>query len=178
METPRTAPRCVLLILLLLLLLSSCGYRLAARKGGSGEGRTIAVPTFANRAPTGGYRVEQRISEAIRKELVRKTRYHVTSEETGDVVMAGELLNYVNTSPTVFNDKGRASQYAISVLLKVVVTDKATGKVLFRNDAWEHRDSFQLAPNAGDFVPEDPAAVARVADRLAAALVASLLHQP
>ena len=162
------------LLVLIVLLLSGCGYRLAARKGGNGEGRTIAVPTFANK--TTGYRIEQQISEAIRKELVRKTRYRVTSDSTGDVVMAGELLGYINNAPTVF-EGGRASQYAIAVSLKIIVTDTATKKVLFRNDAWSFRDSFQLSPTAGDFVPEDPAAVARMADRLASSLVASLIHQ-
>jgi hypothetical protein len=165
--------RCLLLLPLALLLLTGCGYRLAARKGGAGEGRTIAVPTFANK--TNGYRIEQRLSEAVRKELVRKTRYHVTTESAGDVVMAGEVLGYGST-PTVFSD-GRASQYAISVQLRVLVTDTSSGKVLFRNDNWDFRDSFQLSPTAGDFVPEDPAAVARLAERFASSLVASLLHQ-
>ena len=162
-----------LILSLCVLLLSGCGYRLAARKGGSGEGRTIAVPTFANR--TNGYRIEQRLSEAVRKELVRKTRYRVTTESAGDVVMAAEVLGYGST-PTVFS-KGRASQYAISVQLKVLVTDTSTGKVLFRNDNWDYRDSFQLSPTAGDFFPEDPAALERLADRFASSLVASLLHQ-
>jgi len=158
---------------MLILLLSGCGYRLAARKGGTGEGRTIAVPTFAN--ATTGYRIEQRLSEAVRKELVRKTHYHVTSDSTGDVVMAGEVRGYGST-PTVFIG-GRAAQYAVSVQLKVVVTDTRTGKVLFRNDSWDYRDSFQLSQSAGDFVPEDPAALERLADRFASSLVASLLHQ-
>jgi hypothetical protein len=160
-------------LLVLLLLLSGCGYRLAARKGGTGEGRTIAVPTFVN--TTNGYRIEQRLSEAVRKELVRKTRYHVTTESAGDVVVAGEVRGYGST-PTVFVD-GRASQYAVSVQLRVVVTDTASGKVLFQNDAWDYRDSFQLSQAAGDFVPEDPAALERLADRFASSLVASLLHQ-
>ena len=160
--------------LIVLLLVSGCGYRLAARKGGTGEGRSIAVPTFTN--ATNGYRIEQRLSEAVRKELIRKTRYHVTTESAGDVVVAGEVLGYGST-PTVFVG-GRASQYAISVQLKVVVTDTATGKVLFQNNAWDYRDSFQLSQTAGDFVPEDTAALERLADRFASSLVASLLHQP
>src|SRR5436190_16072794 len=97
------------LSLLLLLLLPSCGYRLASHKGSNGEGRTIAVPTFANR--TTGYRIEQRLSEAVRRELVRKTRYRVTSESAGDVVMSGEVLGFGST-PTVLIG-GRAAQYAI-----------------------------------------------------------------
>ena len=161
-------------LLLSLFFLSSCGYRLAARKEDLGKGRTIAVPTFANKTREGGYRIEQRISEAVRKELVRKTNYHVTSESAGDVVIAGEVLGYGST-PAVLVD-GRASQYAISVQLKVVVTDTQTKKVLFQNDAWDYRDSFQLSSTAGDFVPEDPAALERLADRFASSLVASLLH--
>jgi hypothetical protein len=166
-------------LLLLVLTLSSCGYRVAALKGRTGEGRSIAVPTFANKTlpQQAGYRIEQQISEAIRKELVRRTRYHVTSENAGEVVMSGEVLGYVNNSPTVF-EGGRASQYAIAVTLKILVKDTANGKVLFANDSWTFRDSFQLSPTAGDFVPEDPAAVARMSDRLAASLVSSLLHQP
>jgi hypothetical protein len=89
--------------------------------------------------------------------------------------MSGEVLGYGST-PTVFNG-GRASQYAISVQMKVIVTDISTGKVLFRNDNWDFRDSFQLSQAAGDFVPEDPAALERLADRFASSLVASLLHQ-
>lgn len=175
MANPRNPrnPRLIFLLVLGLSVLSGCGYRLAARQGGTGEGRTIAVPTFANK--TTGYRIEQRLSEAVRKELVRKTRYHVTTESTGDVVMAGEVLGYGST-PTVFSS-GRASQYAVSVQMKVLVTDMSTGKVLFRNDNWDFRDSFQLSPTAGDFVPEDPAALERLADRFASSLVASLLHQ-
>jgi hypothetical protein len=109
-KTPRSPSKKALgdlgVLAVLLLLLSGCGYRLAALKGGTGEGRTIAVPTFAN--ATNGYRIEQRLSEAVRKELIRKTRYHVTTESTGDVVVAGEVRGYGST-PTVFVG-GRASQ--------------------------------------------------------------------
>ena len=162
------------LALLATLLISGCGYRVAALKGNDGVGRTIAVPTFVNK--TNGYRIEQRISEAVRKELVRRTRYTVTSEAAGDVLVNGEVLGYNNTSPTVFNEQGRAAQYAIAVELKILVTDTASGKQLFRNDSMTFRDSFQLSQNPADFVPEDPAAVDRLASRFASSFVASLLH--
>jgi outer membrane lipopolysaccharide assembly protein LptE/RlpB len=163
-----------LILLLATFVTSGCGYRLAGLQGNDGTGRTIAVPTFANKST--GYRIEQRISEAVRKELARRTRYTVTSEAAGDVVVSGEVLNYNNTSPTVFNDQGRAAQYAIAVELKILVTDTASGKELFRNDQMTFRDSFQLSQNPADFVPEDPAAIDRLASRFASSLVAALLH--
>jgi len=159
---------------LLLLLLTGCGYRLAARKGDVGKGRTIAVPTFANKST--GYRIEQRVSEAIRRELVRQTHYTVTSAETADVVVTGEVLNYSNTSPSVFAPSGRASQYVIAMDLKIQATETATGKVLFRNDLMTFRDSFQLSQSPAEFVPEDPAAIDRFTARFASSFVASLVH--
>ena len=159
---------------LMLATLSGCGYRLAARKGDVGAGKTMAVPTFTNASL--GYRIEQRMSEAIRRELAQNTHYRVTSGETGDVVLKGEVLGY-GTGPTAFDNQGRASQYAISVTLKVVVTESATSKALFRNDSMTFLDTFQLSQTAGDFVPEDPAALDRLAARFASAIVADLVHR-
>jgi outer membrane lipopolysaccharide assembly protein LptE/RlpB len=163
-----------LTLAVMILMLSGCGYRLAARKGDTEEGRTIAVPTFVNR--TKAYRIEQRMSEALRRELSRSTGYRVTSASTGDVVVAGEVLEYV-TSPVVFTEPGRASQYAVSFDLKIVVTDTSSGAVLYQNDRMAYREIFQLAQNSGDFVPEDPAAWQRLASQLASSLVASLVHR-
>jgi hypothetical protein len=156
------------------LLFTGCGYRLAARKGDAGQGQTIAVPTFLNRSTT--YRVEQKISEALRQELTRSTRYHVTSDKEGDVVIAGEVLSYA-PGPVVFTEQGQASQYSMSVDLKIVITDSKSGAVLFRNERMSFREIFQLARNPADFVPEDPAAFDRLASKFASAVVAALVHR-
>jgi hypothetical protein len=161
---------------LLLLLSAGCGYRLAARRGdaGAGAGSTIAVPTFVNR--TDVYRIEQRVSDVLRKELARSTRYRVTPEPAGDVVISGEVVGYGFT-PVVFNELGRATEYAMSFGFKLVVTDSKSGVVLFRNDSLPVREIFQLSQTPGDFVPEDPAAWDRVAEKLASSLVAALVHR-
>jgi outer membrane lipopolysaccharide assembly protein LptE/RlpB len=164
----------VLVLSLLLVILSGCGYRLASRKGDVGSGQTIAVPTFVNSTYT--YRIEQRMTESVRKELARRTHYKVTSADTGDVVLRGEVLSY-NTAPTVFDPSGRAAQYALGLSMKVSITDSATGKVLFENGSMTFRETFQLSQNAGDFVPEDPAAVDRLAASFASSVVASLVHR-
>ena len=164
----------LILPVMALAVLAGCGYRLAGRKGDVGAGRTISVPTFTN--ATVNYRVEQRMSEAVRKELARTTHYKVTSGPVGDVVVSGEVVGY-GISPTVFDDAGRASQYALSVSMKVLVTEPSTGKVLLRNDSMPLRDSFQLSQNPGDFVPEDPAALDRLAQSFASVIVAAIVHR-
>jgi outer membrane lipopolysaccharide assembly protein LptE/RlpB len=160
---------------LMLAALAGCGYRLAERKGDIGNGKTIAVPTFTNSTLT--YRIEQRMSESVRKELARRTHYTVTSADAGDVVLKAEILDYA-TSPTVFDTSGRAAQYALGLAIKVSITETATGKVLFQHPAMSFRETFQLSRNPGDFVPEDPAAVDRLASSFASTIVASLVHRP
>jgi len=82
---------------------SSCAYRLAGKRLNNGVGMTIAVPTFTNRTTT--YRIEQRITNAVREEFIKRTRYTVVPEESGDVVMAGEILSFIAV-PVIFNDQG------------------------------------------------------------------------
>src|SRR5262249_55553226 len=66
-------------------LLPGCGYRLANKNLNAGQGRTIAVPTFTNSTTT--YRIEQRLTEAVRQEFLRRTRFKVVPAPTGDVVL-------------------------------------------------------------------------------------------
>ncbi|HSU87681.1 MAG TPA: LptE family protein [Terriglobia bacterium] len=160
-------------IIAVCLLANGCGYRLANTQLNEGNGRTIAVPTFTNR--TTAYKIEQRLTEQVRLELIRRTRFKVIPDNTGDVVLTGEVLNYAAV-PILFNQQGRGSAYSILVDLSVRVSDTQTGKVLFQNERWTFRDVFELAQNSSDFVPEDPAAVERLARRFASSLVASMLH--
>ena len=151
---------------------SGCAYRLAGKRFNNGAGMTIAVPTFTNRTTT--YRIEQRITDAVRQELIKKTRYKVVPEETGDVVMAGEVLSFIAV-PIIFNQQGRGSSYSLLVDMSVRLTESSTGKVLFQNDRWTFREVFELAQNSSNFVPEDTPAVERLARRFASTLVASML---
>jgi hypothetical protein len=162
------------LLVVLMLLSSACGYRLAGRRGAGVAGETLAVPTFINH--TDVYRIEQRVSEVLRRELARSTRYIVTPEREGDMLITGEVLDY-GAYPTVFNPQGRATQYAISLGFKVVVTDTRSGRVLQQTDRLLVREIFQLAQDPGDFVPEDSAAWERVAEKLASSVVSSLVNR-
>jgi hypothetical protein len=161
-----------LVVLLSILISGGCGYRLATKRGNAGEGRTIAVPTFTNSSTT--YRVEQRLSESLRRELIQRTRYKVVSGPSGDVVVSGEVLRYGAAASTIIS--GRASSYIISVELKIVVTDTRSGEVLYQNPYMRFQENFEMAPNSSEFVPEEPAAVDRVAGTFAASLVAALIN--
>jgi len=160
-------------VYLFITALSGCGYRLASKNLGGGDGRTIAVPTFANQTTT--YRIEQRLTEAVRQELIRRTRFKVVPDNTGDLVLVGQVLSY-GAVPVIFNQQGRGSVYAMLVGMNVRLTDTKTGKVVFQNDSWAFREIFELSQTSAEFVPEDPAALDRLSRRFASSLVASLMH--
>ena len=166
----RLVRKCILLVCL---TLSGCGYHLANKNLGGGDGRTIAVPTFANNTAT--YRIEQRVTEAVRQELIRRTTFKVVPDTSGDLVMRGEVLNYTAV-PVIFNQQGRGSAYSMLVDLNVRLTDTRTGKVVFQHNGWTFREVFELSQSSVDFVPEDTAALDRLARRFAASLVASVMH--
>jgi outer membrane lipopolysaccharide assembly protein LptE/RlpB len=154
-------------------LLDGCGYRLANKNLGGGDGQTIAVPTFANKTTT--YRIEQRMTEAVRQELIRRTRFNVVPDSGGDLLMTGEVLSYAAV-PVSFNQQGRGSTYTMVVDMNIRLTETKTGKVVFQNDHWSFREIFELSQSSSEFVPEDPAALERLARRFASSFVASVMH--
>ena len=50
------------------------------------------------------------------------------------------------------------------------------GSVVFAEEGWTFREVFELSNNSETFVPEDAAAMDRLARRFASSLVASLFH--
>ena len=159
------------MLLLLAGSLAGCGYRLAGDRIDSGEGQTLAVPVF--RSLTTDFRIEQQLTESVRRELIRRTRYRVTPSRDGDVVLTGEVLR-MTSIPIIFTDQGRGTAYTVAVDVSVRVIDTSDGSVLFQNDRWTFSEVFELSNNSEEFVPEDSAAIDRLAGQFASSLVASL----
>jgi outer membrane lipopolysaccharide assembly protein LptE/RlpB len=157
--------------ILLASTLAGCGYHLAGRATASGDGQTLAVPLFTNQ--TTEYRVEQQLTEAVRRELIRRTRYEVVGGASGDVLLQGALVGIAAT-PVIFTDRGRGTAYDVAVEVSVTLRDTATGEVLFQADRWPFREVFEVANDSVVFVPEDTAAMDRLARQFASSLVASL----
>ena len=158
---------------ILLCIIPGCGYRLAGGQLGIGEGRTLAIPVFVNQ--TTSYRVEQHLTEAVRREFIRRTRFRVLPAAQGNLVLRGEVLS-LDAIPIIFTEQGLASAYSVAVGLKVELIDADTGRMIFGNDYWIFREVFELSRNSEEFVPEETAALQRLARRFASALVASVLN--
>ena len=133
----------------------------------------MAIPVFVNQ--TTSYRVEQHLTEAVRREFIRRTRFRVLPAAQGNLVLRGEVLS-LDAIPIIFTEQGLASAYSVAVGLKVELIDADTGRMIFGNDYWIFREVFELSRNSEEFVPEETAALQRLARRFASALVASVLN--
>ncbi len=83
------------------ILLSSCGYHVSGTASRLPPGlKTIDVSAFDNR--TNQYRIEQRMTQAVVREFLERTRYRIVStEDSADAVLRGEITT-LESSPVVF----------------------------------------------------------------------------
>ena len=87
---------------MLALLLGGCGYHVAGRAAHlPSDWNSIAIPAFVNDTPH--YRIEQRLTEAVIREFITRTKYHIVQDtESADAVLHGEVLS-IETTPVLFD---------------------------------------------------------------------------
>lgn len=164
------------LVLALALLASACGYRVAGR--GSrlpAAWKTIAVPALANR--TSRYRIEQRLTEALVRELLARTSYHIVQDENAaDAVLHGEVTG-IETSGVLFDtNTGRATTLLVTLRVSARLADRAAGKLVYENNNFVFRDEYEISTDPASFFDEADPALGRMAHDFAAALVSAILE--
>lgn len=168
---------CAAALLVLACGLTSCGYHVAGR--GSAlptEWSTLAVPALGNR--TTRFRIEQRLTEALVRELLARTKYRIVPEETSaDAVLRGEVSRVESNAVLFDAATGRATALVVTVHLKIKLTDRASGKVQFQNDDYVFREQYEVSTDVTSFFEEEQPALDRLARDFAARLVSSLLEK-
>ena len=155
---------------------AGCGYRLAGRSNHlPAELKVLAVPAFENR--TMQFRVEQKLTSAVIREFISRTKYRVVAEEDGaDAVLRGEVTR-IAASPVVFDPAtGKASTVLITINAKVSLSDRRTRQILFRNENLVFRESYEVTSDINSFFQEQEPALDRLARSFAAALVSTVLE--
>jgi len=138
---------------LLAVVSSACGYSLAGRGSFLPEHvQTIGIPIFLNNTKV--FEVEQRLTEAVRREFIGRGKYKIVPDATGaDAVLKGEISS-ITLTPTSFTAQRQATRYAVSVLIKVELRDLKTDKVLWENPSLEFREEYELATVTGTSVAD------------------------
>ncbi len=158
--------------LVLAILLVSCGYHVSGHSDLlPATIRTIAIPAFSN--ATTRYKLTDRLSEAIAREMIARTNYHIVADPNkADAILRGTVLNYISGATIVVQN---ATAVDIHVYLQVSLTERATGKVLFNRPAMEVRDRYEVSVDPAQYFEESEPALERVSRFVAQQVVTSIL---
>jgi Lipopolysaccharide-assembly len=162
--------------LLLPFVVASCGYRFAGTNNELPKTiHTVSIPAFQNL--TTRYKLTDQLPEAISREFISRTRYHVVSDpNAADAVLRGSVISY-SYYPTVFDPATfRAAFAELHVTLSVTLTERATGKVLFNRSNFDVRETYQISPDAQQYFEESEPALRRAGQQVARSIVSAVLQ--
>jgi outer membrane lipopolysaccharide assembly protein LptE/RlpB len=158
------------------LCIAGCGYHVAGRASRlPSEWKEIAVPAFKN--ATNRYRIEQRLTAAVIREFISRTKYRIIQDEaSADAVLHGEVLS-VETAPVLFDaTTGQVTTMLVTVHARVQLVDNRTQKPVYHNSDMVFRDEYQISSDVQSFFEEQNPAIDRMARAFASQLVANILE--
>jgi hypothetical protein len=162
--------------LVLFLSFDVCGYKPAGKgKSLPANIKTIAVTVFKN--PSLRYRVEQRFTQAVIDEILRRARGMrvVTSTEDADAVMEGEIRSF-RVVGTILDDAGRTRMWDLRIIVGMTIRDARTHKILFSNPRMLFSNEYQLSDDPKSFFNEENPAVDRIARDFAQSILSTILE--
>lgn len=139
--------------------------------------RTVAVPAFQFEVEGARYRVESRFTEAVTKEIIKRGRGLKVqgSRENADAVIEGTIRNF-NFSGVLLDRDGRARVYEVTVVAAVTIRDLKANKILYDNQNFVFRDSFEFSEDPRSFFNEEDPAVERIARSFAESVVSTIVN--
>ena len=155
---------------------AGCGYHVAGHASQlPAEWTDIAIPAFKNDTTT--YRIEQRMTEAVIREFIMRTKYRVVQDpKSADAVLHGEVLS-IETNPVLFEaTTGEVTTMLVIVHTKVELIDNKTEKPVYKNDDMVFRDEYQISTDVKSFFQEQDPALDRMSRDLASHIVSNVLE--
>ena len=167
----------------MLVALEGCGYALVGRGTVSDPTiKKIGVPTFVN--ATGKPSLDQKITQRVIEELLRRGRFDVVQERSGvDALVEGELIRY-DAQPVGFSEEAaggggtttQASRYAITVTAKIRYGKVGEPEPIWSSDSFNFRDEYDIGADAATFFDREDQSLDRLATSFARNLVAAMLE--
>ncbi len=163
-------------LVILLAALSSCGYRVAGKADLLPPSlKTVAIPAFTN--ATIRYKLTDVLPQAFAREFIAHTRYKVVTDPArADMVLSGAVITYTN-NPTIFDPNVQRNNVAdLHVTMEVTLTERTTGRILYKKPAFEIKESFQISSDPSEFFEESEPAIRRASELVAQTVVTSILE--
>jgi len=155
---------------------TGCGYHVAGKADTMPPTvHTIAISAFANR--TIRYQLAKNLPTDIAREFIERTRYKiVTDPNAADAVLTGEVVNFYTGALAVDQASGRATVMQASAFLRITLTERTTGKVLFTRPLFEARERYEISVSPEAYFDESSAGMARLSRDVARDVVTSILE--
>ncbi|MBA2605788.1 MAG: LPS assembly lipoprotein LptE [Acidobacteriota bacterium] len=169
------------LFFILLLFLGVSGftecYKPVTNSGLPKQIKTVAVPAFQFEVAGARYRVETRFTEAVTKEIIKRGRGLKVqgTREGADAVIEGTIRNFYFTGVLLDRD-GRARVYEVTIVAAVTIRDLKENKILYDNQNFIFRDSFEFSEDPRSFFNEEDPAVERMSRVFAESVVSTIIN--
>ena len=139
--------------------------------------RKIAVPAFQTEARGLRYRVGSRFTEAVSREIIRRGNgLRVQGSTQGaDAVVEGTIRDF-SFAGVLLDREGRARVYEVTVVAAVTIRDLKENKILYDNQNFIFRDSFEFSEDPRSFFNEEDPAVERIARAFSESVVSTIVN--
>jgi len=152
-------------------------YKPVTSSGLPKDVKIIAVPIFQTEAKGLHYKVDSRFTEAVTREIIRRGNgLVVQGSRTGaDAVVEGTIKDFFFTGVLLDQD-GRARVYEVTINAAVTVRDLRADKILYDNQNFIFRDSFEFSSDPRSFFNEEDPAVERMARVFSESVVSAIVN--
>ncbi len=139
--------------------------------------KTIAVPIFRYEARGTRYKIDSRFTDAVIKEVIKRGKgLRVQSSLSGaDAVIEGNIRDF-NFSDVLLDSAGRARVYEVTITVAVTVRDLSENQIIYDNQNFIFRDSFEFSSDPRTFFNEEDPAVERIARSFAESVVSTIVN--
>jgi hypothetical protein len=139
--------------------------------------KTVAVPAFQFEAKGLRYRIESRFTEAVVREVIKRGKgLRVQGSLQGaDAVIEGNIRDFTFSGVLLDRD-GRARVYEVTAVIAVTVRDLAENQVIYDNQNFIFRDSFEFSSDPRSFFNEEDPAVERMSRAFAESVVSAIIN--
>ena len=152
-------------------------YKAVTNSGLPSHIKTVAVPAFQVEPKGMRYKVGSRFTDAVTREIIRRGNgLKVQGSRTGaDAILEGTIRDF-NFTGVLLDSEGRARVYEVTIVTAVTIRDTRDNKILYDNQNFIFRDSFEFSADPRSFFNEEDPAVERMARAFAEAAVSAFIN--
>ncbi|HXF42254.1 MAG TPA: LPS assembly lipoprotein LptE [Pyrinomonadaceae bacterium] len=139
--------------------------------------RVVALPSFKFEPRGARYRIESRFTDAVSREIIRRGgKIRVQGSLSGaDAVIDGTIRDFT-FSGVLLDREGRARVYEVQIVAAVTIRDLRRNNIIYDNQNFVFRDSFEFSSDPRSFFNEEDPAVERMARAFAESVVSAMIN--